>query len=149
MMALSGLCQQQMAPESIWIPDEQELDAEYLEENQYTMQAYRKGAIGALMDEYERAALELKLLVEQTPDSVFIQVVDTQTKDKDCRSIQTILTHVVRAGYGYANYIRDTFSIPSIRPATRLLSRQEAVNELDAMLDYTAQTLDGKWEMTE
>ena len=28
------------------------------------LEDYRKGAIGALMDEYERAALELKLLVE-------------------------------------------------------------------------------------
>lgn len=112
------------------------------------MQAYRKGAIGALMDEYERATTELKLLVEQTPDNDFIQIFDTQTKDKDCRSIQTILTHVIMSGYGYANYIRDSLSIASTYTVTGLLSRQEVVVELDAMLEYTAQTLEGKWEMT-
>jgi hypothetical protein len=31
------------------------------------MKAYRKGAIGALMDEYERAASELKLLIGRPP----------------------------------------------------------------------------------
>ena len=113
------------------------------------MQAYRKGAIGALVDEYERAASELKLFAGQIPDDAFTRVFDTQTKDENCRSMQTILTHVVRAGYGYADYIRDAFSITSTSPATKLLSRQEVVDELDAMLDYTAKTLDGKWEMTE
>ena len=49
------------------------------------MRDYRKGAFGALMDEYERAASELKLLVEQTPDNEFILVVDAHTKDEDCR----------------------------------------------------------------
>jgi uncharacterized damage-inducible protein DinB len=113
------------------------------------MKAYRKGGIGALMDEYERATAELKLLVEQTPDDNFIQVLDARTKDEDCRSIQTILTHVVRAGFAYANYIRDSFSIATTRSITGLLSRQEAVVGLDEMLDYTSQTLEGKWEMTD
>ena len=101
------------------------------------------------MDEYERATAELKLLVEQTPDDEFIQVLDARTKDEDCRSIQTILTHVVRAGFGYANYIRDSFSIATTRSITGLFSRREAVVGLDEMLDYTAQTLEGKWEMTD
>lgn len=113
------------------------------------MKAYRKGAIGALMDEYERATTELKLLVEQTHDDDFIQVLDAQTKDEDCRSIQTILTHVIRAGFAYAKYIRDSFSIATTRSVTGLLSRQEAVVGLDEMLDYSAQTLEGKWEMTD
>lgn len=113
------------------------------------MPVYRKGAVGALMDEYERTTAELKRLVGQTADDDFIKVLDTQTKDEDCRSIQTILTHVVRAGYGYAGYIRDAFSITSTPTAPRLLSRQEAIAELDAVLVYTAQTLEGKWEMTD
>jgi uncharacterized damage-inducible protein DinB len=109
---------------------------------------YRKGATGALMDEYERAATELKLLIEKTSDDAFIRVVDTQTKDEDCRSIQTILTHVVRSGYGYADYIRDSFSVASTRPVTESLSRQEAIAGIEAMLEYTVQTLEGKWEMS-
>lgn len=100
------------------------------------------------MDEYERAAAELKLIIEKTSDDAFIRVVDTQTKDEDCRSIQTILTHVVRSGYSYANYIRDSFSITSTRSITESLSRPQAIAGIEAMLDYTVQTLDEKWEMT-
>jgi uncharacterized damage-inducible protein DinB len=113
------------------------------------MKAYRKGAIGALMDEYERAASELKLLIGQTSDDKYARIIDTQSKDEDCRSIQTIMTHVVKAGYGYANYIREHFSIASTSSATGPLSREYAVAELETMLGYTAETLDGKWEMTD
>jgi uncharacterized damage-inducible protein DinB len=110
---------------------------------------YRSGALGALMDEYERAASELRRLVEQIPDDDFVRVVDLQTKDDDCRSVQTIMSHVVRAGYGYADYIREQFSIESTRPQNKLLSRQESLEQLDAALVYTAQTLEGRWEMSD
>ena len=101
------------------------------------------------MDEYERAASELKLLIGQTSDNKYARIIDTQTKDEDCRSIQTIMTHVVRAGYGYANYIRDSFSIASTSSATGPLLREQAVTELGEMLGYTAETLEGKWEITD
>ena len=109
---------------------------------------YRSGAIGALMDEYERAASELRRLVEQIPEDDFARVVDSQTKDDDCRSVQTIMSHVVRAGYGYADYIREQFSMASNRPQNTLLSRQESLEQLDAALRYTVQTLEGRWEMS-
>lgn len=59
------------------------------------------GAIGALLDEYEKALDELIELVHTITPSQLIQIVDNETKDADCRSIQTILSHVVRAGYTY------------------------------------------------
>ena len=111
--------------------------------------SYRKGPIGALMDEYERAAAELRRLVEQIPEEEVVRIVDAETKDDDCRSVQTIMSHVVNAGYGYADYLRGVFSIPSARPPKRLLSHQESLELLDAMLVYTAQTLEGRWEMTD
>jgi uncharacterized damage-inducible protein DinB len=111
--------------------------------------AYRKGALGAMMDEYERAASELRRLVEQIPDDEFVQIVDLQTSNENCRSVQTIMAHVVSAGYGYADHIRQVFSISSTRPMKRLLSHQEAVAQLESMLEYTAQTLEGRWEMTD
>lgn len=111
--------------------------------------SYRKGALGAMMDEYERAASELRRLVEQIPDDDFVRIVDPQTSDENCRSVQTIMAHVVSAGYGYADYIRKSFSISSTRPPKRLLSHQEAVAQLEAMLEYTVQTLEGRWEITE
>ncbi len=110
---------------------------------------YRSGAIGALMDEYERAASELRSLIERIPEDDFVRVVDAQTKDEDCRSVQTIMSHVVRAVYGYADYIREQFSIASNRPQPKLLSRQEALEQFEAALRYTVQTLEDKWEMSD
>jgi uncharacterized damage-inducible protein DinB len=109
---------------------------------------YRNGAIGALMDEYERAASELRGLVEQIPEDDFVRVIDSQTNNDDCRSVQTIMSHVVRAEYSYADYMREQFSLASTRPQHKLLSRQESLQQLDAALEYTAQTLEGKWEMS-
>jgi uncharacterized damage-inducible protein DinB len=112
-------------------------------------ETYRSGAIGALMDEYERAAAELKHLVEQIPEDDFVRIVDSQTDNEDCRSVQTIMSHVVRAEYGYADYIREQFSIESTRPQPKLLSREESLTQLDAALRYTARTLEGRWEMSD
>ena len=109
---------------------------------------YRSGAIGALMDEYERAASELARLVERIPDDDFTRLVDSQTQDEDCRSVQTIMSHVVGAGYGYADYLRGQFSVESTRPPHRLLSRRESLEQLEAALRYTAETLEGRWEMS-
>lgn len=64
------------------------------------------GAIGALLDEYEKAILELQDVIKGISKEKLTTIVDTKTKDPDCVSIQTILTHVVRAGYGYVVEIR-------------------------------------------
>ncbi len=101
------------------------------------------------MDEYERAASELRGLVEQIPEDEFVRMVDPQTSDENCRSVQTIMSHVVSSGYGYADAIRELFSLSSIRRPKQLFSRQEALVQLESMLEYTAQTLAGKWEMTD
>lgn len=111
-------------------------------------ESYRSGAIGALMDEYERAAWELRDLIERIPEDDFARIVDSQTKDEDCRSVQTIMSHVVRSGYGYADYIREQLSIASSRPQPRLLSRRESLEQLEAALRYTAETLEDRWEMS-
>ena len=101
------------------------------------------------MDEYERAAWELRRLVEQIPVEDLVRVVDPGTKDEDCRSAQTVVSHVVNAGYGYADLLRKVFSIPSTRPPKALLTHREFLEQLDAMLAYTAETLEGRWRMTE
>ena len=110
--------------------------------------SYREGAIGALMDEYERAAWELRRLVEQIAETDAVKVVDPTTEDEDCRSVQTIMSHVVNAGYGYADLLRKSFDIPSTRPPKALLSPREYLEQLDAFLTYTAETLEGRWRMT-
>jgi uncharacterized damage-inducible protein DinB len=110
---------------------------------------YRRGAVGALMDEYERAASELRRVVEHMSEDDFLRILDQETADDNCRSVQTIMAHVVNAGYGYADNLRTSLGVPSTRPLKRLHSHQESVGALASMLTYTEQTLDGKWEMTD
>lgn len=110
---------------------------------------YRKGAVGALMDEYERAALELKSIVENVSEGDYSRIADAETTDEDCRSIETVMAHVVFCGYAYANGIRNKSSMPFEKYEKRLISKAEIGGEIDAMLDYTAETLDGKWEMND
>ena len=108
---------------------------------------YRKGAVGALMDEYERAAAEFRSRIAGLSEEQYTRLVDAEAADENCRSPQTIMSHVVAAGYGYANYIRDAFSREKDSPERRLLGHAESMQEFDAMLAYTVATLDGKWVM--
>ena len=110
---------------------------------------YRKGGIGAVMDEYERAATEFKNVIGNISDTDFVKIVDAETKDEDCRSVQTIVSHVTNSGFGYANYIRDWFSITKSSPERKLLSREEFAQRFDTMLLYTAETLQDKWEYSD
>jgi len=64
------------------------------------------GAFGALMDEYEKSVIELQLVIKNINQEELVAIADIDTKDPDCKSIQTVLTHVVRAGYGYVTEIR-------------------------------------------
>lgn len=110
---------------------------------------FRIGAIGALMDEYEQAGSDLKNLVKRIPESDYEKVFDPKTKDEDCWSVQTIVSHVINSGYGYANYIREWYSIQIKSPARRIFSGTEFIKEMNKMLDYTSETLEGKWKISE
>jgi uncharacterized damage-inducible protein DinB len=113
------------------------------------MKTYRDGPLGALMDEYERAAGELVSLLKELSDEDYELVRDTTTADEDCRSIKTISTHVVRAGYGYAAMLRKAWGIDLEGKWPGMLGRQDALAEMPEMLAYTAATLDGRWEISE
>ncbi len=111
---------------------------------------YREGPVGALMDEYERAANELKKILQEISQSQFTIIVDPDTKDPDCHSIQTIMNHVVRSGYGYANYIRKKFGDTWRQRKTNyeIHSPKLACQQLDEMLNYTLETLENKWNIS-
>ena len=68
---------------------------------------YRQGAVGALLDEYERAIADLQQTITDISDEELITIADNKTSDTRCKSVQTILSHVVSAGRGYAVYIRQ------------------------------------------
>jgi len=109
--------------------------------------ARRKGGVGAMMDEYERAVAELSALVSGLGDAEFEAVRDLETQDESCRSIQTIMHHVIRAGYGYATYIRTAFGTPTERPQVPEPKRADCARMLVEMLAYNEATLEGKWQM--
>ena len=82
-----------------------------------TVISYRdNGAIAALLDEYERAIKDLKDVLKTIEPAELTTIVDDKTMDEYCRSIQTILSHVVRSGYGYSIYVRkqqgETLNFP-------------------------------------
>lgn len=113
-----------------------------------TQVTYRPGPVGALMDEYERAAADLRRLIERIPAGEYEKVADPDTEDPDCRSLQTIVSHVVGAGYSYAAYLRTEFGMDATRPPRGLqIEHGDRLQAFDDMLDYTRATLDGRWTM--
>ncbi|MBF7090516.1 DinB family protein [Flavobacterium sp. ALJ2] len=67
---------------------------------------YRQGASGALLDVYEGAITDLQHTISDISETELIKIIDNQTTDDSCKSIQTILSQVVCSGYAYAIYIR-------------------------------------------
>jgi uncharacterized damage-inducible protein DinB len=100
--------------------------------------AYRKGAIGALLDEYERAIAELIQVIEVIPDNLLITIVDPHTNDDNCRSVQTILSHVVHAGYGYATSIHNLKGHNMARPGKTFHSTVSTyIDDLNNVFAFT------------
>jgi uncharacterized damage-inducible protein DinB len=64
------------------------------------------GAIGALLDEYEKSVGELIAVINGISQSQLIAVADPETNDEYCKSIQGILTHIVHSGYAYVVKVR-------------------------------------------
>jgi len=95
------------------------------------------GAIGALLDEYEKAIEELKDVIKGLTAPQIMEIVDNETKDEDCRSIQTILAHTVQAGYTYVVEIRKWLGEDiDYRNAINLESADEFITALDDMFLY-------------
>ena len=108
---------------------------------------FRPGAMGALMDEYERALHELSQLLGTLTQAQFEAMRDPETTDEDCRSIRTVVTHVIRSGYGYAGYLRSALGLTLQTPVFRVETPAEGVHHLAAMATCTAETFEGNWRM--
>jgi uncharacterized damage-inducible protein DinB len=101
------------------------------------------------MDEYGRAMRELSRLVGRLSDADYERPRDPSAADASCHSIQTVLTHVVSAGYGYAGMLRAAWDLPPRVHDRRDVPRTEALERLTAVLEHTAATLEGRWDLTE
>ncbi|MGB1218293.1 MAG: DinB family protein [Flavobacteriales bacterium] len=96
------------------------------------------GAAGALLDEYEKAIDELILTINELTQDELVLIADHETDDEDCRSIQTILTHLVQSGYTYVIEIRKWLREEiDYRAKETLNSPKEYQLALIKMFNYT------------
>src|SRR5205809_300325 len=110
---------------------------------------YDKGTLGALMDEYERAANEFVQLIASLPSYLYPTEIDPDSPEEACRSIQGISSHVIRAGFGYANGIRRAFGAAETNSGNNVIEQSIFPSAMRELLEYTNQTLAGHWSMTE
>ena len=103
------------------------------------IQYRNNGAIGALLDEYEKALKELIITIQGISYAQLIEVVDPKTDDKDCKSVSAILAHIIESGFVYVIEIRkwlgeeilykDNAVLNSIEEYTDALKKMFEFNE--------------------
>jgi len=95
------------------------------------------GAIGALLDEYEKSISELILVIQDISPNELIDIKDHKTKDEDCKSIQSILTHIVQSGYTYAIEVRRWFGENvDYKDKVTLSHANDYIQALNEMFNY-------------
>ncbi len=101
------------------------------------------GVVGAILDEYERAVNELQKTISTISETDLVAIVDNETKDSDCKSIQTILTHVISSGFCYVVEIRNFLGeqIDFVERKT-LDSVEQYYTGLGEMLKYSEKLFD-------
>ena len=109
---------------------------------------YIKGPLGALMDEYERAANEFIATIDNVPPFIYDDVLNTSS-ERDLVSIKNICFHVLFAGYGYANAIRSKFGTQKGSPEKFYPAHSEFRMALRTMLAYTDDTLTNLYSMSD
>lgn len=111
-----------------------------------SLSEYRDGAIGSVMDEYERALSELKSVLQNVSEADYTRVADSETKNDDCRSIETVMNHVVRSGHFYADYVRDALSmdLQPVQPGEVVYDNVS--DEIDKMFLDTLSIFSGRWD---
>lgn len=95
-----------------------------------------QGAVAALLGEYEKAIKELQTVIEDISPYDLTTIIDPITLDPNCKSIQTILTHVVSSGYSYCIYIRESKNKSELR---RQKIQRDSVAEYQRDLDEVFQ----------
>lgn len=109
----------------------------------------RPGALGAMMDELDRAMHDLVQLVSPLTQLNYDVVRDRETADEDCRSIHTVAEHVVRSGYGYTERLRGALGVAFARPDYVMTTPLDAIHELRTMAGAMAETFEGRWDLPE
>ncbi|MEZ5346325.1 MAG: DinB family protein [Pyrinomonadaceae bacterium] len=112
-----------------------------------TLDQYKPGAIGSILDEYERAVSQLKIVLQNISAEDYERIVEGESEH--CRSVGVIMNHVVRAGYGYSNYIRKALSIGYSSIQDGKIPQGEISSELDKMMAYCVATFEANPPITD
>ncbi|MBP7307162.1 MAG: DinB family protein [Saprospiraceae bacterium] len=92
----------------------------------------------ALLSEYRKAIDELIAIIQTISSIELHTIIDTETNDDDCRSIQTILSHVVCSGFGYIIYVENWVGLMKERPEKRYHTFvQQYIEDLNIMYEYS------------
>ena len=101
----------------------------------------KQNAVFAFLDEYKKAINELKFTIAELNEKEITEILDKETLNPECSSIQRILTHVISSGYSYCIYIQNHRNINSIRPEQKFRSSaKEYLNDLDNIIAFTNET---------
>ena len=95
------------------------------------------GSIKALLGEYKKAINELVNSIEPlSPDQLSL-IADSKTTDIDCRSIQTVLTHIVFSGYIYTIEIEKSIGSKKNYPNKTVFENAgQYIEQLNLMFNY-------------
>jgi DinB superfamily len=100
-----------------------------------------QNAVAALIAEYKKALSELENVINDLKAEELIRIADPLTNNPDCKSIQTVLAHVVSSGYSYCVYILNLRNLPVARPVKVLRSTViEYAKDLNDVLQFTIET---------
>ncbi|MFI1743138.1 DinB family protein [Thalassobellus sediminis] len=108
----------------------------------------KNGMLLALLDEYKRATIALKQILATLSQESFEKITDKDTKDPDCKSVQTITTHIIQSGYTYANYINAANNKAWFEYSENVETPNKGITEIDKMLDFTEQSFESLWYKT-
>ena len=100
-----------------------------------------QNAVNALLEEYVNTIEQLKDIVRQIPKSHLIKTVDFTTENPDCKSIHTLLSHIVNSGYAYCEYIQKLRNDNEEKPKKLShLAIADYETDLDTLVQYTFKT---------
>jgi len=98
----------------------------------------RTGAVGALLDIYEKAIADFKQVIIDIPNNMLTIIIDPVTTDANCKSVQSILSHVVNSGYYYSICIHNIKGPVLSRPEKVYhLSIEPYLTDLDDVFAFT------------
>lgn len=102
----------------------------------------------ALMDEYKRASKDYIKVLSDISEEDFLIVRDHKTEDSDCKSIQTVIFHIIQSGYTYANYIQSLSNDTWLEYKLLINTTKTAIQEIKKMLEYTEDSFHDNWYKT-